>query len=518
MPRPSSSDAPDLCVRASRFVTRASWFPYALAVVTSVVALLLRFALTPVMDDSAAYVFSLMAVTLTAFLGGFRAGLVATLLSVAGVNYLITEPVLAFNLHLSVQQFGGVAAFILTGLAVSWFGSNRQATLRRLAAARDTLEDREAQLRALTDNLPRAVTYQAERLPGGRTRFLYVSSNVERLLGVTPQEALADPARLYDLILPEYVPIVLEAEERAVRTRTPFEVEVPFRRLDGEVRWMFLASQRRELSGGRDVWNGVQLDVTERRTAQAELERLNATLEVRVRERTAQLERSNRELAEFAHVASHDLKAPIRTIVSFLQLLERRYADRLDDGGRRYITVTVQAAERMHRLVEELLAYSKVGRERSRERVDARRVLDEVLHDLDSTLRERGARVTAGPLPVVTVNETQLRQVLLNLIANAVKFQPIGQAPQVNVQAERKGDMVRFSVSDNGLGIPEAYRERVFGMFERLHARDEYEGTGLGLALVRRIVEEHGGRVWVDSTAQEGSTFHFTVPGEDATG
>ncbi|UBV44287.1 DUF4118 domain-containing protein (plasmid) [Deinococcus taeanensis] len=510
MVRPSLSARPD--ANAPRPVPGRS-APYALAVIASALALMVRLALNAALATTAPYTLSLLAVTAAAVNGGFRAGLLATVLSAAGVNVLITAP--AWRLQ-PVPQAVSLVVFLVVGAAVSWLGSNRLEALRRIQAAHQALEEREAQLRALSDNLPGAMTYQAEGSPGGRTGVLYVSANVERLNGVTPAEVYAAPDTLFRRIDPRAAAHLLAAEASAVQTGQPFEVEVPFCLPDGARRWMRLASQRRTLPDGREVWDGVQIDVTEQRDTQEALRAVNAQLEERVRERTRQLERSNQELTQFASVASHDLKAPIRTVVNFLQLLERRAGAQLDDRAREYIRVTVDAAGRMNQLVDDLLTYSRVGQERTRGPVNAQEVLEGVLRDLSSTLQDRGAAVQAGPLPPLQTDPVQLHQVLLNLLGNAVKFQPPGRAPQVCVQARPEGGLVHVTVRDNGIGIAPEHQERIFEVFQRLHTQEQFAGSGLGLAISRKIVEEHGGQLWVESVPGEGSTFHFTMPGAEA--
>lgn len=488
---------------------------YLLALLLSAGTLALRFALTPILSGGFPYLLSFLAVTAAAVFAGLRPALLATLLSAAGVNFLLTEPTLQFSLALSRADLVGLILFLLVGAGISWLGGNRLAAFQRASTAGDALQEREAQLRALTDNLPGAMTYQAQRTPQGPTRFLYVSASVERLTGLTVDEVYADPDRLYRLIPPGYLPLLQEAEERAVREGTPFQIEVPMHRPDGGVRWMHLASSLRALPDGRQVWDGVAFDVTERHTAQEALQRLNAALEERVQERTEQLVRSNQELEQFAYVASHDLKAPLRTITSYLQLLSHRYGGQLDEKADTYISYSVEAAARMNTLIDDLLAYGRLGRERRVTRVDADQVLRDVLANLHGPIEEGGAVIHAGTLPHVRADETQLRQVLQNLIGNALKFQPGGRVPEVRIRASRQGNMVCFSVTDNGIGIDPEHFERIFSVFQRLHRREQFAGSGVGLAIVKKIVEEDGGHIWVESTPNEETTFHFTLPAAD---
>jgi signal transduction histidine kinase len=227
----------------------------------------------------------------------------------------------------------------------------------------------------------------------------------------------------------------------------------------------------------------------------------------------AELARSNADLEQFAYVASHDLSEPLRTVAGFSQLLAKQYRGRLDDDADLYIEHMTAGVDRMQQLIDDLLMYSRVGRTPvGDEPVELDEVLEEVLHTIGPTLRERGARVDSGQLPVVCGERSQLAQVLQNLIVNAVKFTAPGVTPKIHVGAIRSGRSWRIMVRDNGIGIEPKQREAVFKMFGRLHTADAYPGTGIGLALVKRIVERHGGRVWVDRAPGGGSVFSFTVP------
>ena len=257
--------------------------------------------------------------------------------------------------------------------------------------------------------------------------------------------------------------------------------------------------------------NAFAHDVIERQAAA--LARQASELERRVAERTADLERSNRDLEQFAFIASHDLQEPLRMVASYTQLLAERFGDRLDDKARKYIDYAVDGATRMQRLIEDLLAWSRVGsRGKFLEPVDSLCLLQDALANLASPIAESGAVVTHGELPVVCADAPQLLLVFQNLISNAIKFR--GKAPpEVRVDARVDGGDTVFTVRDNGIGIEGRYLDRIFEIFKRLHTRQEYPGTGIGLALCRRVVERHGGRIWCESAVGEGSAFSFTIPG-----
>ena len=234
--------------------------------------------------------------------------------------------------------------------------------------------------------------------------------------------------------------------------------------------------------------------------------------------RGAELARSNRDLEQFAYVASHDLQEPIRMVASFSQLLQERYAPQLDDQGKEFLGYVHQGALRMRELVDALLAYARVDtRGEPFRAVSLEKVLGDALLNLHEAVRASGAVVSFGRLPTVEGDATQLVQLLQNLVGNAIKFHGPDR-PTVRVEAERLGPEWTVSVRDNGIGIPPAYHDRIFGIFQRLHTREEYEGSGIGLAVCKRVVERHGGRIWVESTGRpgDGTTVHFTLPAERA--
>jgi light-regulated signal transduction histidine kinase (bacteriophytochrome) len=255
-----------------------------------------------------------------------------------------------------------------------------------------------------------------------------------------------------------------------------------------------------------------------------ELREANAHLAVELDERrraeqllahyAGDLKRSNAQLEEFAYVASHDLQEPLRMVASFTQLLAKRYREKLDQDAHEFIDYAVDGATRMQQLIQDLLAYSRVGtRGRTFAPTDCNVIFDKAWANLFKAIEESGAQVSSSPLPTVPGDEVQLVQLFQNLLANALKFR--GEAPPViRVSAQEDDGAWRFAVRDNGIGIASAHQERIFLIFQRLHRRSEYPGTGIGLAIAKKIVERHGGRLWVESEEGRGTTFFFTIPKE----
>ena len=304
---------------------------------------------------------------------------------------------------------------------------------------------------------------------------------------------LADtmPAEQFGKIAPRY---------RAALAGEPqsFDIDTP----DGEVTYrvqvVALLDEHERLLGGLSV----SRDVTETRRQERTMV-----------SRTAELERSNAELAQFAYVASHDLSEPLRMVSSYLQLLRRRYGGKLDADADTFIDYAVDGAARMRKLIEDLLAYSRAGRsERPTEAVNTARVVGEVASTLRALAGGDPPEIEFGELPTVEGDPAQLVQLFQNLVGNGVKFVAPGVRPHVVVSAARAGEQWRFTVEDNGIGIEARHADRVFGMFQRLHTRDEFEGTGIGLAIARKVVERHGGAISAERREGGGSCFAFTLP------
>jgi PAS domain S-box-containing protein len=252
-------------------------------------------------------------------------------------------------------------------------------------------------------------------------------------------------------------------------------------------------------------------DISEKKRLEKEIREANITLEKKVQQRTAELESKNKELEQFAYVASHDLQEPLRTTSSFVELLRKQYQGKLDYNADRYIEYVIQASERMKTLIKDLLDYSRIGREKKFEPVDCNVAFGEVMADLAKVIKENKAEITASSLPVVNAFPTELKLLFQNLISNSIKFQKPGIAPHIEISTIRENGHWHFKFHDNGIGIEKQYQQRIFIIFQRLHNRSVYEGSGIGLAHCKKIVELHGGTIWVESESGKGSTFHFTI-------
>ncbi|MDP3539005.1 MAG: CHASE domain-containing protein [Azonexus sp.] len=307
---------------------------------------------------------------------------------------------------------------------------------------------------------------------------------------------------------------IAEERQRALHEERNY-FHFPHRLASGELRQVEVHSSP-ILSDGRVLLFSIVHDITERKLAVEQLRHLNETLEARIEDRTKQLQRSNLELEQFAYIASHDLQEPLRMVVGYVQLLEKRLADRLDTDTREFMGYAVDGAKRMQTLIDDILAYSRVRTQgQPLAPVDCGAALQEALDRQAAKIAETGAEIDWQALPVVMADYAQLVQLFQNLIANAIKFCK-DCAPRVRVEAVHEAGRWRFSVTDNGIGIAPEYRQQLFVIFKRLHTRSEYPGTGIGLAICKRIVERHGGEIGIDSAPEGGTVFWFTLPEEES--
>jgi len=372
-----------------------------------------------------------------------------------------------------------------------------------MSVIRDTSERQraDARFRALLEAAPDAMV-----IVDTQGRIVLVNSQTEALFGYAREELLGGPV---EVLIPERYreghPAHRTRYQSEPRVRpmgaglelfarrkdgSEFPVEISLSPLETEEGWLTTAALR---------------DITERKRAEAELAH-----------QARELARSNEELEQFAYVASHDLQEPLRMVSSYTQLLAKEYQGQLSEDADKYIDYAVDGVKRMQELINDLLAYSRVGTQgRTFEPTDCERVLQRVLRNLEVSIQESGVAITHDPLPTVFGDPLQIQQLLQNLIGNGIKFRR-AEAPQVHVGAEHrtagKESEWLLSVRDNGIGIDPKYSDRIFQIFQRLHNRRKYSGTGIGLAICKKIVERHGGRIWLDGEPGVGATFYFTIP------
>lgn len=340
---------------------------------------------------------------------------------------------------------------------------------------------------------------------GEHGSILEANLTAATLLGLPKSFLNKTPLTRY--ILPDDQDIFYLHRKRLFETGEPQVFEIRMMRLDGTRFWTRVeAHVAQDGESGTPVCRATMSDVTEIRRSRDELE-------LRVRERTAELQRRNQELQEFAFIASHDLSEPLRKIQTFGSLLEAKSAGRLTEEDRNYLARMTGAANRMQELLDALLRYSRVeskGQEFRPAKLDD--IIRDSVTDLEIAIRKVEAHVEIGPLPMITGDPYQLRQLFQNLIANAVKYNRSEVKPVVRIHGEANDGKCRIFVEDNGIGFDEKYLDKIFQPFQRLHGRNEYSGAGIGLAICRKIVERHGGTITAKSTPRRGSTFIITLP------
>jgi PAS domain S-box-containing protein len=393
--------------------------------------------------------------------------------------------------YLWIMSRGRVIARDASGKPLRIVGTHKDITDRRLAQA--VLEHREGLLREFITHSPAAIAMldrDVRYIQASRRWLTDYKLDAQELVGRSHYE-----------VFPNIPDRWKEVHQRVLAGTIESCDEDPFPRADGGTDWLnWEVRPWYESSGEIGGLMFFTQVITERKELSLKLE-----------EQNRQLSRSNAELEQFAYVASHDLQEPLRAITGCTQILAQRYKGQLDAGADTLVEHIVDGSARMKALIEGLLRLSRVGAHHHFTMgVDSSEALGHALRNLGPSIQQQGAQVTHGPLPQVRGDATQLLQLFQNLISNALKYRS-PQPPQVRITAVSTAEGHQFSVEDNGIGIEAQYFERIFGVFQRLHTRDEYPGTGIGLAICRKIVERHGGRIWLESTPGSGSTFHFTL-------
>jgi PAS domain S-box-containing protein len=352
-------------------------------------------------------------------------------------------------------------------------------------------------LRTLMDNLPDAIYFKDQG-----SRFISTNrANLEKIGAATFEEVIGKTDA--DFFSEEHARQALEDERRIMATGLPIvDLEEKETWPDGRETWVSTTKMPLRDEQGRIVGTfGISKDITQKKLADEELKK-----------KTAELARSNSELEQFAYVASHDLQEPLRMVASYTQLLARRYRGKLDSDAEEFIGYAVEGVTRMQSLINDLLAYSRVGTRPIQENpTRLKDSLEAALSNLRLNIDENEAVITSEELPVVQGDKMQLGQLFQNLIGNAIKFRS-ESAPRIHISARKESRHWIIGVQDNGIGIDPQYFQRIFVIFQRLHRKKEYPGTGIGLAICKKIAERHGGRIWVESEPGRGSIFYITLP------
>ena len=365
-----------------------------------------------------------------------------------------------------------------------------------LKQAYDSLQQSELKFKTLAENSPDIINRMDKRF-----KNVYVNPVVINISGMPPEYFMGK--KMDELRIPEEFTVpLIEKAKKVFETGMMEEFETEMPTINGlKTFYTYLAPEYDE-NGETNTVLSVSHDITELKRTENQL-----------KETITELERSNEELQSFAYITSHDLQEPLRNIASFAQLLQGRYKGKLDEDADEFLNFMVEGAIRMKNMIQGLLEYSRIDKtDTGFKETNMNLKVEKAIENLQSIINESSAEITHDNLPAVVANPNQMIRIFQNLISNAIKFRKPQYPPKIHISCKKKKDEYIFSVSDNGIGIEKQYIDRIFEVFKRLHTMDEYEGTGIGLAIVKRIIEHHGGKIWVESELGKGSTFYFTLP------
>jgi PAS domain S-box-containing protein len=477
---------------------------YSLAVVSVVIAILPGLVLQHYKFNDVALPFFLFAVALSAWHGGLGPAVVATVLSTFALDYFFLEPLYSFSF--TTADFPNVAILLAFAGLIAWFSSIRQTVEGELRRARDQLqlevEERTQQASLLN------LTHDTIFVRDMNDIITYWNRGAHELYGWTAEEAVGK--RSHDFlrtVFPEPIDVVNAELLRSGR----WEGELTYTKVDGTrvivaSRWSLRRDARQRPAAVMETNN----DITERKRREAEVHGLNAELV----KRSGELESKNKELEAFAYSISHDLRAPLRHMSGYAELLNKKASAALDEKSQRYMAMILESAKRMGTLIDDLLAFSRIGRIEARmTRVNLEQLVKEAVGEVGEETDGRNIVWNIGALPDFYGDRSMLRLVFVNLLSNAVKF--TRTRPQAEIEVGRAGGNDRelvVYVKDNGVGFDMRYVNKLFGVFQRLHRPEAFEGTGIGLATVQRIVQRHGGKVWAEGAVDGGATFYVSAP------
>ena len=394
-------------------------------------------------------------------------------------------------------------------IILNWFDSSSQDKLAIFSNNNDklrkTINDNKVELNEL-EELKEFYKILGNTIPYGGWmsdslgKLLYISDSFLKEFNTTEEEALIKGWINY---LPENeIKKVKKEWEKALSNKDILNTEFQILSSD-KIQHSVLSTAHPLLDKKGDIkyWVGIHLKNDEHKE-----------MENKLTDMVKRYKQSNEELQQFAYIASHDLQEPLRMVTSFTQLLERRYRDKLDEDGKEFINFAVDGAKRMKGLIDGLLSYSRVStRSKEAVKIDVQKLIEDLIRDLGFIIKENNAKIFYKDLPIIKADKNQIYQLFQNLIMNGLKYRT-EENPVIEISAKKEDSKWLFAVKDNGIGIDEKYFDRIFVVFQRLHSRDKYEGTGIGLAVCKRIVERTGGKIWVESKLNKGASFYFTIP------
>src|SRR5271165_6498056 len=448
----------------------------------------------------------LFAVAVTVWYAGIGSAILAVVLSSLAFDYFFTEPRYSFYVRSSELPY--YAVFILFALLLTWFSAVRRRVEQQLLQSRNELQ-MEVVKRTQQASLLN-LTHDTIFVRDMSDIISYWNRGAQELYGWRAEEAIGK--RSHDLLRTVF-PAPLDDMAADLLRNGRWEGELEKTKSDGTrvvvaSRWFLQRNEQRIPIAILETNN----DITQRKRGEEEVRQLNQELG----KRTIELEAINKELEAFAYSISHDLRAPLRHMVGFTELLQKNASSVVDDKGRRYMTTILESAKRMGTLIDDLLAFSRIGRAEARESiVNLEELINEVRSEVAQEAEGRNITWKLGPLPNLYGDRSMLKLALVNLLSNAIKFTRPRPQPEVEVGcAEKQNGRIVIFIRDNGVGFDMKYANKLFGVFQRLHRPEEFEGTGIGLATVQRIIRRHGGEVWAEGFVDKGATFFFSVPSQ----
>jgi PAS domain S-box-containing protein len=449
------------------------------------------------------YPLFLFGIAVTVWYAGVGPAILAVVLSSLSFDYFFTDP--RFSLFVTRADIPYYSIFILFALLLTWFSAVRRRVEQQLLESRDTLQ-REIVERTQQASLLN-LTHDTIFVRDMNDIITYWNRGAAELYGWTEDQAVGKHS--HQLLQTHYSLPMDEVRDELLRTGR-WEGELQKTKADGSR--VFVASRwslRQDEQGHPVAILETNNDISDRKHREEEIRKLNQELE----KRTADLEASNKELEAFAYSVSHDLRAPLRHMVGFTELLQKNVSSMLDEKSLRYMKTILESAKRMGALIDDLLAFSRIARAETRQQpVSLEELVKEVLPDLQRETEGRAIAWNIGALPDTFGDRPMLRLVLVNLIANALKFTRTRPRAEIEIGSLEKNDAVVVFVRDNGVGFDMKYAHKLFGVFQRLHQSGTFEGTGIGLATVQRIIHRHGGSVWAEGLVDRGATFFFSLP------